>query len=94
VSPSSKVAAEFTDTDPRALEVWHHLLRSKSPGERLMMALDLSELAIRMSEAGVRAQFPEASEREVFLRAAARRLPRDLMIRAYGWDPEEHAHAG
>lgn len=59
-----------------------------------MMALDLSELAIRMSEAGVRAQFPEASEREVFLRAAARRLPRDLMIRAYGWDPDEHAHAG
>jgi predicted RNA-binding Zn ribbon-like protein len=83
---------EFTDTDPRALEVWRNLLRSKTPGERLMMALQLSEMAIRMSEAGVRTQYPNASEREVFLRAAARRLPRDLMIRAYGWDPESDAH--
>jgi len=31
---------------------------------------------------------PEASDREVFLRVAARHLPRDLMIRAYKWDPE------
>jgi len=31
---------------------------------------------------------PEASDREVFLRVAARHLPRDLMIRAYQWDPE------
>ena len=66
------------------MEVWLDLLGAKSPGERLMMALDLSDLAIRMSEAGVRAQHPHVSEREVFLRAAARRLPRDLMIRAYG----------
>lgn len=44
-----------------------------------------------MAESGVRANHPEASEREIFLRAAALRLPRDLMIRAYGWDPERHS---
>ena len=80
---------EFADTDPHVLEVWMDMLRSKTPGERILMAFEMSEFAIRMSESGVRARYPAASEREVFLRSAALRLPRDLMIRAYGWDPEQ-----
>jgi hypothetical protein len=54
----------------------------------MSMALAMTEFAIRVSESGVRARYPNASEREVFLRAAALRIPRDLMIRAYGWDPD------
>jgi hypothetical protein len=79
--------AEFADTDPRAMEVWLELLRRKTPGERIATAFDLTDFALRMAESGVRVHHPEASEREVFLRAAALRLPRDLMIRAYGWIP-------
>jgi len=79
---------EFTDTDPRAMEVWLSLLRAKTTGERIMMAFELSEFAVKVAESGVRARHPDASEREIFLRSAALRLPRDLMIRAYGWDPE------
>jgi len=81
---------EFSDTDPRAMEVWLEILRNKTVGERLEMTLPMSEFAFHLAEAGVRARHPEASEHEVFLRAAALRLPRDLMIRAYGWDPDEH----
>jgi hypothetical protein len=84
---------EYTDTDPRAMKVWLDLLRQKTPGERIDMALALTDFAIKMAESGVRARYPGASEREVFLRAAALRLPRDLMIRAYGWDPEQHAES-
>jgi len=79
---------EFSDTDPRAMEVWMNLLRSKTPGERIEIAFNLTEFALQMAESGVRARYPGASEREIFLRCAALRLPRDLMIRAYGWDPE------
>jgi hypothetical protein len=79
---------EFTDTDPRAMEVWLRLLRQKTPGERILMAFELSDFAVRVAESGVRARHPGASEREIFLRSAALRLPRALMIRAYGWDPE------
>jgi hypothetical protein len=79
---------EFTDTSPEAMEVWIKILRSKAPGERMAMALAMTEFAIRVSESGVRARYPDASEREGFLRAAALRIPRDLMIRAYGWDPD------
>jgi len=34
--------------------------------------------------------YPEADEREIFLRVAARRLDRDTMIKVYGWDPLRH----
>jgi hypothetical protein len=66
------------------------LLRAKTPGERIEMVFSMTEFALQMAESGVRARYPDASEREIFLRCAALRLPRDLMIRAYGWDPEEH----
>lgn len=84
----TRLPDEFADTDPRAMEVWLGLLRRKTPGERIAMAFELSDFAVRVAESGVRARYPEASEREIFLRSAALRLPRDLMIRAYGWDPE------
>jgi hypothetical protein len=49
---------EFSDTDPRALEVWMELLRSKTPGERIEMAFDLTEFALQMAESGVRGCYP------------------------------------
>lgn len=54
----------------------------------------LADLARKMAEAGVREAHPQAPDREVFLRVALRHLPRELMIRAYGWDPEINGNAG
>jgi hypothetical protein len=51
---------EFTDTDPRAMEVWLELLRRKAPGERLAAMLGLANLALKMAEAGVRKMHPQA----------------------------------
>ena len=75
------------------MEAWLEILRNKTAGERIDIALNLTDFAIRMAESGVRARHPEASEREIFLRTTALRIPRDLMIRAYGWDPDEHPEA-
>jgi hypothetical protein len=79
---------EYTDTDPRAMEVWLDTLRAKTPGERMSLALQLTNLAIQVSAAGVRSRHPHASEEELAMRSAALRLPRELMIAAYGWDPD------
>ena len=79
---------EFTDTDPRVMEVWLDLQRRMPPGDKLKAVFDASEFVLSMYEAGVRLDHPDASDREVLLRVAARHLSRDLMIRAYGWDPE------
>ena len=75
------------------MEVWLDLLRKMPPGDKLKLTLEFSELVFNLSETGVRIQYPRASSREVFLRAAARHLGRDLMIRAYGWDPAEHGES-
>ena len=83
-----KAMAELSDTDPRAREVWLKLLREMPPGEKLGAVLDSSRMVLSLYEMGVRRGHPHADDREVLLRVGARHLPRDLMIRAYGWDPE------
>jgi hypothetical protein len=75
---------EFTDTDPRAMEVWLDVQRRMPPGEKIAAVLDASRLLLQMYEMGVRASHPEASDREVLLRVAARHLSPEEMIRAYG----------
>jgi hypothetical protein len=78
------------DTDPKALEVFYRIQRQRSPGDKANDVFELTDWMIQLAERGVRTRYPAISEREVFLRAAALRIPRDLMIKAYGWDPEAH----
>ena len=56
----------------------------------MVLSLESSDLMFNFSETGVRMQYPDASDREVFLRAASRHLSRDQMVRVYGWDPRQH----
>jgi hypothetical protein len=62
---------------------------------RVMDAVEKAELidsmardAAELTRAGVRMRHPSADDREIELRAFALRLGRELMIRAYGWDPD------
>jgi hypothetical protein len=84
--------AEFTD--PRAMEVWLELLRSMTPGERLDATFRATGSLLHSWESEIRSSFPDADEAEVRLRVAARRLPRELMIQVYGWDPALHGITG
>ena len=76
---------EYIDAVSKA---WREVQGQMSPAEKFELTFQLTEAAMMLIEDSVRASYPSASEREIFLRAAARRLPRHLMIRAYGWDPE------
>jgi hypothetical protein len=69
---------------------WLDRIRAMSVGERLADTLALADLVIAMGRSEVRERYPNADDREVRLRNAARHLSRDLMIRAYGWDPDAH----
>jgi hypothetical protein len=77
----------MSDTSPEAFAKLVELQRAMSPDRKLHLTFDLSEMLMKLAEEDVRRQYPLANEREIFLRSAARRLGRDLMIRAYGWDP-------
>jgi hypothetical protein len=80
----------LSDTDPKALEVYLRLHRQMTPGERLARIFELCEFQDSLQTANIRAAYPHAAEREVFLRVAARRLGRELMIATYNWDPDLH----
>jgi hypothetical protein len=82
------ISTRYSDTDPRALEVFIDLHRRMSASEKVAAVMEMNEMLLRLSLADVRKLYPKASEREVFLRMAARHLDRDLMIRAYGWHPD------
>jgi len=80
----------YEDTDPAALQVFVQLHRNMSPGERLARIFEMAEFQEALQRASVRKMYPSASEREVFLRVAARRLGREHMMRAFSWDPDQH----
>ena len=78
------------DTSPEALAVFYEIQRRRSPEQKLADTFDLSQGLFELVKSGIRTRHPATDEREVFLRAVAMRLSRELMIRAYGWDPLQH----
>ena len=80
----------FADTSAEALDVYIGLHRAMSPSQRLARVFELNQFQHALQLASVRSSYPEAGEEEVFLRVAARRLGRDLMIQVYNWDPDLH----
>jgi hypothetical protein len=62
--------------------------RRMSPGQRLMMAMEMNRAVQQMAAARIRTQYgPDLPERELRLRLAALWIDRDTMVRAFGWDP-------
>lgn len=80
----------FADTEPEALEVLLERQRQMTPAEKFAAVLRMSEMLLGLSEAGVRSRYPQADDREIFLRTAACHLDRETMLRVYGWDPDVH----
>ena len=72
------------DTSPEAWRVLLDIYRRMSPDEKLQRTFDLSEFVRSASEAGIRSQYPGASDREVFLRLTERTLGPELFRKVYG----------
>jgi hypothetical protein len=68
----------------------YDLQRKMPPGEKATLALQLSAMLLRLAEAGVRSEYPGATEEEVLVRVAARHLDPDTVTRVYGWCPDAH----
>ena len=74
------------DTSPEAWEVYLDLQRKLSPAQKLLQALEWSEVIRQFSIAGLRQRYPHADEREIFLRAARLHLGAEFFHKVYG-DP-------
>ena len=72
------------DTSPEAWKVFLELQRGKSPSEKLQLTLQYSEFIRSLAEGGLRRRFPDASDREIFLREARQRLGVEIFRNVYG----------
>jgi len=59
-----------------------------SGAQKLAIVEELNAMTRALTEQRIRERYPDADEREIFLRVVATWLEPDLMRRAYGWDPE------
>ena len=60
------------------------LMRKMSPEEKLQRTFEYSAFLRKFGEAGLRQKYPQAGDREIFLRAARQRLGADLYAKVYG----------
>ena len=72
------------DTSPEAWKVYIDLQRRMPASEKLRLTFEYSEFIRRVCLAGLRQRYPQAGEREIFLREARQRLGRDLFRKVYG----------
>ncbi|HKO95943.1 MAG TPA: hypothetical protein VJU86_03060 [Pyrinomonadaceae bacterium] len=63
------------------------LMRRVPPWKRLNLAFELTQSCRQLVLADLRHRFPDADEKEIRQRFISRVLPRDDVIRAYGFDP-------
>ncbi len=77
------------DTPPEVEQRLIDEYRRMSPGQRLMMAMEMNRAVQEVAAARIRAQYgPDLPERELRLRLAALWIDRETMVRAFGWDPQ------
>ena len=60
------------------------LMRKMSPEEKLHRTFEFSAMVRKFGEAGLRQRYPQASDREIFLRAARLNLGAVLYAKIYG----------
>ena len=65
----------------------YQLMRRLTPTQRLALAFELTNVSRKLILADLRHRFPRADESEIRRRFIARVLPREDVIRAYGFDP-------
>jgi hypothetical protein len=78
------------DTTPEAWRVFLELQRRMSPAEKVQRVFEMSRLIRSAAESSLRHTYPEADDREIFLRAARQRLGPELFHKVYGHALPDH----
>jgi hypothetical protein len=80
------------DTTADVQRKHYELMRQLSPEKRLSMAFALTDAARQLVLADLRHRYPHADPEELRRRFIARVLPRQDVIRAYGFDPKAEGY--
>jgi hypothetical protein len=91
-APPSGYRTQSEDTD---YEIERRLIdayRRMPSWEKARRVGEMVQALDQLALAGIGARHPHAGERERQLRRAALRLDREVMVRAFGWDPLVHGY--
>ena len=83
---------EPEDTDPEAERALIERVRRMPIWERARQWDALNREWRERILADLRNRYPQADEQELRKRLAARLLPREIVIRMFGWDPEKEGY--
>ena len=75
------------DTSPEAWKVFLEAQSRLTPGEKIVRVMQHSEFRRSLVMAGLRRRYPDATEREIFLKYARQKLGEDLFQKVYGESP-------
>lgn len=75
------------DTSPEAQQVLFDLTRRTPVWRRLQLTCELVQTTRLLMLTDLRRRFPGAGEDELMRRLIARVLPREQVVRAFGFDP-------
>jgi hypothetical protein len=80
-----------SDTPSEVDEILVRGYRRMTPEQRLERVADLNRAVRQLALAGIRQRHgSDLTAEEEKLHLAALSIDREIMIRAFGWDPEEH----
>jgi hypothetical protein len=80
------------DTHPEIERILIEAYRRMTPAEKFRRVEGMNRAMEMLAMADIKRRYPNASEHECRLRAASRRLPAELMRKAFGWDPDKEGY--
>lgn len=86
----SRYVTQSPDTSEAIDRLLMERYRQMTPSDKMRMVTELNQTVEAVSLAGLRQRYPDAPERELRLRFASMRYGRELVRKAFGWDPDEH----
>ena len=80
------------DTHPEIERILIEGYRRMTPARKFRYMQEMYEFAEQMGRADIKRRHPDASEREIRLRSASRRISPELMKKAFGWDVKKEGY--
>lgn len=75
-----------SDTNPHIQKIMIERLRQMSAADKFRSICQLNQTLEHLALADISRRYPDADETERRLRLASRRVPADLLRKAFGWD--------
>jgi len=82
----------LTDTPPEIQKILVEGYRKMSPQEKMKRVSELNRSVLQMALARIRREYRDISEQEEKLRLASLWIDKDLMIKVFGWNPQQEGY--